>query len=474
MRKQLEREVKLTADDSFALPALPGEPLEGRVFTSYYYDSADRRLAQGGITLRRRVENGKSLWQLKLPRDSARIELELAGGPAAPPTRFEKLLKGVLRENPLEKAATLRTRRNGVLVRDGSLAVAEVTLDTVSVLDGRRELHRFTELEIELGDADEAALGELADTLRAAGAGAHDGRPRLFQVLGLDGSRRLSKRAPAAAHLQARLRGQFEEILARDPGVRMGGDPEDLHQLRVAVRRLRALLRAGRPLLVPEWVSQLREELSWLGGALGPARDHDVFSEYLESEAATLPDVDRERLRPVLERAAQERKDAHRELARTMRSDRYLRLLDYVDGATAHPSTRGSDVELADIAKEELRKLRKAMKGLDENSPAEELHEARIKGKRARYAAELAEATVGEPAAEFVRQAKRFQDVIGEHQDAVVAEKRLRALARGVGPRPALVVGRLVERQAARRESSLDVLPKAWKRLERNGKRAFA
>jgi len=78
----LERERKLEAREGFELPDLGGEPLEPRVFTSVYYDTADHSLTNAGITLRRRTERGKSVWQLKLPADDGRLELEEPGGPA--------------------------------------------------------------------------------------------------------------------------------------------------------------------------------------------------------------------------------------------------------------------------------------------------------------------------------------------------------------------------------------------------------
>lgn len=85
LQETLEREVKLTAERGFRLPALPGTPLDARVFTSTYYDTDGRRLAAAGVTLRRRVERGRGVWQLKLPRGAARLELEAPGGPAGPP-----------------------------------------------------------------------------------------------------------------------------------------------------------------------------------------------------------------------------------------------------------------------------------------------------------------------------------------------------------------------------------------------------
>ena len=85
MRETLERELKLQPDSDFAMPELAGESLEPRLFTSTYYDNSTRSLARCGITLRRRVEDGTSRWQLKLPRDEARAELEAVGGAEAPP-----------------------------------------------------------------------------------------------------------------------------------------------------------------------------------------------------------------------------------------------------------------------------------------------------------------------------------------------------------------------------------------------------
>ena len=85
----------------------------------------------------------------------------------------------------------------------------------------------------------------------------------------------------------------------------------------------------------------------------------------------------------------------------------------------------------------------------------------RKKGKRARYAAELAGRK------KLVKRAKRLQDVLGEHQDAVIAAERLRELARGSAPEHALVAGRLVEREEERRAEAREAWPKAWHKFHK-------
>ena len=98
----------------------------------------------------------------------------------------------------------------------------------------------------------------------------------------------------------------------------------------------------------------------------------------------------------------------------------------------------------------------------------------RIRGKRARYAAELAEPVAGKKATSFIREAKAFQDVLGEHQDAVFAEEKVRALLTELGgASTAFAAGRLVERQRERREEARGSFRKAWKALERRGRQAW-
>ena len=476
VRETHERELKLAVPPGFSLPELAGEKLGPETFTSTYHDTADRALARAGITLRRRVQNRRGLWQLKLPGEGERLELEVAGGPAAPPNELEALLVGVLRGRKLERAAVLRTRREGVRARENGRAVAEVTLDRVSVLDGRRVRERFVELEVEALPGGAAALPTLERVLLEAGATPGDGRPKAFRALGFfPPMRALPPRwAPPLEHVRALIAAQASELIAHDPGTRLGADPEELHQLRVAARRLRAVLRAARPLLDADWTEALRAELSWLGGALGPVRDLDVLLERLRAEIAELEPQERRAAGRFLRLLEKERSVARDALLDALTSDRYAELLTRLETAAVAPRARAADVPLKEIAAGEFRKLRKAVRALPADPPDDELHAVRIRGKRSRYAAELAEGVVGKPARRFVQDAKRFQDVIGEHQDAVVAEERLRGLLeRATGPWAYFAAGRLVERERERRRRARAEFPAVWARLERRGKRAW-
>jgi CHAD domain-containing protein len=249
-------------------------------------------------------------------------------------------------------------------------------------------------------------------------------------------------------------------VVDYEPEVRRGDDPEAVHKQRVASRRLRSLLRTARPRLDdPERSEQLRDELRWLGNALGEVRDRDVLISYLESELASLEEASA--FRGVLKLLDDEREKARDKLVVALDSRRYRRLLDELE--TPPALTNGG---LRSAAVKEHKRLRKAVKQLGDDPTDEELHKVRIRAKRARYAAEAVGA-----GQRYIKRAKTLQDVLGEHQDATVAEKRIRRLLSRVRPsrRTALAAGRLIERQRARRAAARRDWPKAWERLDRAG-----
>lgn len=478
MKQTLERELKLDVEPGFRLPRLPGRPLVPRVFVSRYYDTPDHRLARHGVTLRCRIEKRRPRWQVKLPRPAGRLELELSGSSFRLPDELGRLLRVYTREADLGPIATLRTRRAGVLVRERGRPVAEVVLDSVSVLDGRKVKRRFREVEVELvGTADDAVLERVGALLRAGGASESQGAPKVFRALGLDFSLEVKPPGPSATPLDrvlATMRIQLEAIRAHDPGTRLGEDPEELHQMRVAVRRLRAVMRAARPMFAPRPINALREELTWLGATLGGRRDLDVMREHVRGELGMLDVQDRGAGRALLRRLEKAGARSREELLAALDSPRYLTLLDRIEETISHPPVVDTDVSLADVATREWTKLRKTVKSLPETPADADLHMVRIKAKRARYAAELAAPAVGHSAARFVDWVKTLQDILGEHQDAAVVEARLRELAREApGPRAGFVAGLLVERQHARRQAARAAFEECWREVQRRGRKAW-
>jgi CHAD domain-containing protein len=463
----LEREVKLRPSAKLDLGSLSGEPLERRSFLSTYYDTDDRVLAGLGITLRRRVEHGLSLWQLKLPRTGGRLELERPGGPAGPPSRIAGVLATVLRGRELRPVAELRTLRSGVRLQ-GDASTADVVVDEVAVMEHLRVVSRFDELEIELIEGDPRQLREIERTVRRAGADDGDPRPKVLRIIGVPPAPRKT------SQLQAFFARQYREILLHDPGTRLGDDPEDLHDMRVAVRRLRAILKIAAPPLDEEWATGLRDELEWLGDALGAIRDLDVLLAHLRTEQESFPWDEVEAFGALLMRLERQRKEGRKALLNVMRTARYAALLDTLEEAARRPRTRSARPRVDEIAGREFRKLRKAVRKLGDDRGDDALHRVRIKGKRARYAAELAAPSVGKKAGEVVAAAKAFQDVTGDHQDAVVAVQRMRELAEGGTQEGAFAAGRIAEREEARKRAARSDFSKAWRKLERAGKRAWA
>lgn len=468
----IEREVKLTADSEIAVEQLGGAPLETRFFTSTYHDTPEFLLSQSGITLRRRLEHGRNAWQLKLPVDSGRREIEVLGPPARPPAELTDLLAAVTRRYRLAPVATLQTRRSGIRFENGSGA-AEVVFDAVAVMEGLRVATSFTEIEVELIDGEVEVLDAATKELLRLGARRSDGRNKLARALGLPPP--IRRFDADEDQLRSFFADQYFAILVADPGVRLGQDPEAVHKFRVAVRRLRAVLKTVQPFLAAEWVDALRAELAWLGGALGPLRDDDVMLERLRADAATLPEEDAAALTKVTALVEKERESARDTALAVLDGDRYLALLDTLERTSRELPLLEFPLRLEALASKELRRLEKVLDALDDESTDDALHAARIRGKRARYAAELAAPADNKRAQTLIARLKELQDVLGDHNDGVVAERRLREFAaKARAPRAAFTAGRIAERRRALAEEARRNLPRARRRLARARRKAWS
>jgi CHAD domain-containing protein len=244
--------------------------------------------------------------------------------------------------------------------------------------------------------------------------------------------------------------------------------------MRVAVRRLRAILGAVRDMFDRRWVEGLRGELDWLGTALGDLRDLDVLREHLGKEIASLKPAARSAGEDLLGLIDERRARASHTIVAALAGRRYARLLDRLEDAVRRPRVVAADVSLPAVAAGQYKKLRKAVKALSSEPDERDLHAVRIRVKRARYAAELAEPLVGRPATRFVTRTRKLQDVLGEYHDAAVAEESLRALVRGRRRSDLRSLARaLISRERVRRrEAQMDFFEQ-WPKLERRGDRAW-
>jgi CHAD domain-containing protein len=484
-----EHEFKFLVPDDFEMPGL--DDVVARTTdtvveqTATYYDTADLRLARAGASLRFRDEDG---WTVKLPTDAeaddgpalVRSEFVFGGRAAAPPTEALELVAALVRTARLAPAARLRTVRRRAELRSGADAVGTLTDDDCTVVDGR-VAGRFREIELELADdAPSGTVHDVVDRLRAAGADDEAPLPKVVRALGPTAtapadvvSYSVGKPATVDAVIRHAISDSVAKLVANDPVVRIGNDPEGVHQARVATRRLRSHLRTFRDLLDPEWTQSLRDELKWLGDELGAVRDADVLLDRLERRVEELERDDQTAAEPLLKHLREERDAARAVLLDGLRSDRYLQLLDRLVDAAQRPRVVmlvGTDHEetLRDLVRAPWKHLRNAVDDLPDPAPDPALHQVRIRAKRARYAAEVVEPAFGKDARRFAKAVTEVQDVLGEHQDSVVAAAWLRANALTLGdPRAVYVAGELGAMERAAAETSRVEWPKVWKKASK-------
>jgi CHAD domain-containing protein len=300
-----------------------------------------------------------------------------------------------------------------------------------------------------------------------ASSGAPDGHPD---------SARLDAGDPLFLLAQHIFRSEFEALRANLRPRKELPRPEEIHQARIALRRLRVALKMFRDFM-PAEIDRFRDEFGWLGRALGEMRDLDVYEETLGGEggAATLPAI-------VQRSIARLRKDASTRLLGVLGSKRFAALLrafaEFV-GRELPPgmqrrwrSLRIRDAIDNDLQKS-LKRVLKAGRKIDVESPPEELHELRIRAKRLRYEAEFYSA-YADGLDVLARNAKKIQDLLGAQRDALAATERLRALMRGSkrDARARAAIAPLIGTQAERGGELSRSFPAAWRKFEKKAAKA--
>ncbi|MGW5781459.1 CYTH and CHAD domain-containing protein [Streptomyces sp. NPDC003863] len=501
-----------------------------------YHDTPDLRLAADAVTLRRRTGGSDAGWHVKFPvaagvRDEIRAPLsdtlpgELAG-----------LLRSRVRHAEIVPVVRLRSARDvrHLLAADGTL-LAELSVDTVHAERlPSGAVATWTEIEVELADdVDDPALLDavekrlkkagihpssspsklaraLAETGRApeaastagesgkpgkagkpekaresggaeergtAGTAGTAGKPGTAGTAGTSGTRGApAGPGTAGAAVLAYVREQADAIVALDPAVRRDL-PDAVHQLRVACRRMRSAFKSYRRVLDRTVTDPVGDELKWLAGELGVARDQEVLDARLRARLADLPPTlilgpVEARLR---RRDAALAEDARRRALEALDSDRHLALLDTLHALLADPPLRkAARRDARTVLAKAVRKDHDRLGGRIEHAlaldPGHErdlaLHEARKAAKRARYAADAARPTLGKPAKKLGKRVKAVQSLLGEHQDSVVARAALRELAiqsHGAGE-SAFTWGLLYGREEAAAAATERELPGVWAR----------
>jgi CHAD domain-containing protein len=278
---------------------------------------------------------------------------------------------------------------------------------------------------------------------------------------------------PAAVAVRASLTRGGQRMRECGPGA-LEGDIEGVHRLRTSSRRLRSELRTYRDLLDPHWSIALEDELKWLGGLLGAVRDLDVLKDRLRQSAGELLGA----LGPLFLALDQRHASASRTLRDGLQGERYRDLLRNLAEAATAPALKPEAEEPCRVVLPSLvagvwKSLKKRGRDLGPDDSDEDFHEVRKRVKRARYAAEaVAEALDGDAACDALRFAKRantVQDVLGEHQDTIVAVHEIQRIADehpSDGPFQ-FTAGRLAERQDQAARDSRARFFKVWNRLDR-------
>lgn len=477
-----------------------------------YYDTADERLAAASITLRRRTGGSDAGWHLKFPvSPGVRDEIHAPLSDDLPDA-LARLVRSRVRDRALTPLVRLRSDRDvrHLLDRDGRL-LAEVSVDTVHAerLTGHGGTAHWTEIEVELADdGDPAFLDHVDRHLRDAGLTPSASSSKLARALTTTAPAATAPRSPAAAapapapspaaapkkkrrtrpvgepvtagdHVLAYVRAQRDALVELDPAVRQDV-PDAVHRMRVATRRLRSTFRSFRSVLHRDTTDPIGADLKWLAGELGLERDQEVLAERLTTALDRLPD---DLVRgPVRDRLAAwsgaRRSSAHGHVTGVLDSARHLALLDSLDALLADPPLRKkAHAKPAKVLTRAVRKDLDKLSGLVttalELPPGHDrdlaLHDARKKTKRTRYAAEAAVPALGGTAKDLVKVMKSLQELLGDHQDSVMARHTLRelaAVAHAAGE-DTFTYGVLHAREERRAELTEAALPDTWRSITR-------
>jgi len=489
--RYLEVERKFEVFESTVRPSFEGLSSVARVERSpsqqldaVYFDTPAHDLAAHRVTLRRRTGGPDAGWHIKLPAGpDARTEVRASLGAETGDTVPEELLDIVLaivRDRPVGPVARISTTRavDMLYAPDGTAVAEFCDDDVVAQAEGDEEPEqRWREWELELAEgADPSLLDRLTYRLLDAGAAVAGHGSKLARVL--EGAESHEPDAvelePPADPVHRAVAEQVEQLLVWDRAVR-ADTYDSVHQMRVTTRKIRSLLQASEDAFGISDDAWVLDELRQLAAVLGVARDAEVLAERYEKALDELPaelvrGPVRERL---IEGAKKHYKSGLRRSLVAMRSQRYFRLLDALEGLVAtqavptQPGVEPAPLTI-DSAYKRVRKAAKAAAEAADTEKDEALHRIRKGAKRLRYtAAATGDSRVSE-------RAKTIQTLLGDHQDSVVSRTHLshQAEAAHAAGEDTFTYGLLYQLEDDLAQRSREQLDDALKKLDRSVRKA--
>lgn len=483
--RYLEVERKFEVFESTVRPSFEGLSSVARVERSpsqqldaVYFDTPAHDLAARRVTLRRRTGGTDAGWHLKLPAGpDARTEVRapLGDDPNADtvPDELLDVVLAIVRDRPVGPVARISTSRTvDVLYGPDGAAVAEFCDDqVVARAEDEESQQRWREWELELAEgADRTVLDRLANRLLDAGAVPAGHGSKLARVLEGEDIGGQDAVEPPADPVHRAVAEQVEQLLVWDRAVRADAY-DSVHQMRVTTRKIRSLLQASEGAFGISDDAWILDELRQLAAVLGVARDAEVLAERYEKALDELP---KELVRgPVWERLVEGAKKHYTSGLRrsliAMRSQRYFRLLDALEGLVAAepPPTQAGEERAQLTIDSAYKRVRKAAKRAAEAAEAdrdEALHRIRKGAKRLRYTA----AATGD--GKVSDRAKTIQTLLGDHQDSVVSRTHLshQAEAAAAAGEDTFTYGLLYQLEDDLARRSREQLDDALKKLDRS------
>ncbi len=477
------------------LSPLTAQAQPPRRLSDRYLDTDDWRVCRAGLVLRTRRRGRREEATLKNLvsagaggfRERLEVNEDLADGgldQLGPDGPVGWRLRAVAGRRRLRQVLEVRTRRRPFSLRVAGEEVAELALDeTVIDVGPDQPPVRLRRVEVEAVPRWVEALKPLVADLQAS-CGLQPATLSKFEAgllaIGAEiprppdlGPTEVSGQSTFGDLAFAVLRRHLGVLLAKEPGTRLGEDIEELHDMRVATRRLRAALDLFAAAL-PVRAAALRDELRWLAAVLGAVRDLDVQIDNMDHMEEPAAAGDLAHLRRLLEA---ERRTARQAMLEALDSSRWDRLAaGLVTVAQQGPHRRSAaarqpaTLAVPPLVLDRHRAVAKAARKARRSGVPDDFHRLRIRCKRLRYSLEFVAGVYGGRTERFTRRLAKVQDALGLMQDAEVAVQRLHDLATGGDLPPATVfaMGGVAERYRRQAADLLASMPGQLKVLDGN------